>query len=231
MAEVRFATADEGATSHLANCIEELSKGEWDALLFGGADSLTDRGTVRAYAARGLCCTDRHPEGILPGEGAAYLLLEKSDAARPALALIAGLGHDLEENTGKASNSRMTALTVAIEQALAQAQCKASQVQSIVLPMGNDIPSALEWYQVQLKLWSDEEVDQSEMEELFPQSAIGDTGAASLPLAFIAGCARFEFNFSPAEKVLVCEVGRGKARGAVFLEKSATSSRPSNRVI
>lgn len=220
MAEVRFATADEGATSHLTRCIEELHQGQWDAVLFGGADSLTDRGTVRALAASGCCRTDKKPEGILPGEGAGYLLLEKQEADRPCRALIAGLGHALEENAGKAADCRMTALTESIEQAFAPTQYTPSQLQMMVLPMDSDVPAALEWHQVQLKLWSNPKDGQSEMEELLPQSAIGDTGAATLPLALVIGCARFDFNYPSVERLLVCEISKGAQRGAVFLKKN-----------
>jgi 3-oxoacyl-[acyl-carrier-protein] synthase-1 len=219
MAEVRFATADTGATSHLSQVIGELQEGRWDAVLFGGADSLTDRGTILALAAKGRCRTDRHPEGILPGEGAAYLLLEKQEADRPCRALITGLGQACEENPGKAANCRMTALTNSIEQALAQAQCKPSQVETLILPMGKDVAATLEWYQVQRTLWSKPEEIHPDQEELHLQNSIGDTGAAALPLSLVIGCARFEFNFPPAERTIVCEAGRGEPRGAVFLKK------------
>jgi 3-oxoacyl-[acyl-carrier-protein] synthase-1 len=225
MAEVRFATADTGATSHLAQGIEELQAGQWDAVLFGGADSLTDRGTILALAAKGRCRTDRHPEGILPGEGAAYLLLEKPAEDRPSRALLTGLGHALEENPGKAANCRMTALTKSIEQALAQAQCQPSQVETLVLPMGKDVPAALEWHQVRRKLWSKPEDIHPDQEELLLQSSIGDSGAAALPLALVIGCARFEFNFPPADRILVCEASQGAARGSVIFKKTNTSNK------
>jgi 3-oxoacyl-[acyl-carrier-protein] synthase-1 len=62
------------------------------------------------------------------------------------------------------------------------------------------------------------------MEELSPQSAIGDTGAAALPLALVIGCARFEFNFPSVERVLVCEGDQGTARGAVLLKKEPSAT-------
>jgi 3-oxoacyl-[acyl-carrier-protein] synthase-1 len=64
------------------------------------------------------------------------------------------------------------------------------------------------------------------MEALFPQASIGGTGAATLPLALVIGCARLEFIFPPAERVLVCEVGQGEPRGAVLLKKNLSSPRP-----
>jgi 3-oxoacyl-[acyl-carrier-protein] synthase-1 len=219
MAEFRFAIGDTGATAHLAQCIEELDKGRWDAVLFGGADSLTDHGAVRALAAQGRCYTDRNPDGTLPGEGAAYLLLEKQKKDRNSRALICGLAQALEENHGRAANCKMTALITSIEQTLGQAQCTPARVDSVVLPMGNDVPAHLEWHQVQRKLWSKPEDNNHEMEELTSQSAIGDSGAAALPLALVIGCARFDFNFPPADSILVCETGQGAPRGAVFLKK------------
>jgi 3-oxoacyl-[acyl-carrier-protein] synthase-1 len=113
----------------------------------------------------------------------------------------------------------MTGLVQSIEQALAQAQCKPSQVETLVLPMGKDVPAALEWHQVQRKLWSKPEDIHPDQEELLLQSSIGDTGAAALPLSLVIDCARFEFNFPPADRILVCEAGQGEPRGAVVLKK------------
>jgi 3-oxoacyl-[acyl-carrier-protein] synthase-1 len=226
-AEIRFAETDAGATVQLARCVEELHRGEWDAVLFGGVDSLIGRETIMSLAIRGRCCTDKNPDGILPGEGAAYLLLEKPEKAKSPMAVITGLGHAIEANQGKADNCRMTALISSIEQALSQAKCISSQVETIVLPKGNDVSSALEWHQVKRKLWCKPEDDDAEMEELTPQGSIGDTGAASLPLSLIIGCTRFDFTFPSVERILVCEVGQGEPRGAVFLKKGPKSPRPS----
>jgi 3-oxoacyl-[acyl-carrier-protein] synthase I len=224
-AEVRFAPADSGAAAHLAACIEELYQGKWDAVLFGGVDSLVDPITIQALAAQGRCRTDRNPEGTLPGEGAAYLLLQKPDKAVPVLAVIAGLGHGTEGNHGHAADRPMFALAESIEEVLGQGQCDPARVETIVLPMGNDIAAALEWHQVRCKLWLTPENINPEMEELSPQAAIGDTGAAALPLALVIGCARFEFDFSPVESILVCEGAQGPARGAVLLKKEPYAQR------
>jgi 3-oxoacyl-[acyl-carrier-protein] synthase-1 len=226
-AQVRFAPADTGAAAHLAACMDELHQGQWDAVLFGGVDSLTDHQTVRGLAARDCCRTDRHPEGTLPGEGAAYILLEKPDKDHPPMALITGSGQALEEHHGKAADRPMTGLAAAIEQALDQGQCPPARVESIVLPMGNDVPAALEWHQVRRRLWADPEEGHREMEELAPQSTIGETGAAALPLALAIGCARFEFDFPPVDRMLVCEAGRGAPRGAVLIERKPSAATPS----
>jgi 3-oxoacyl-[acyl-carrier-protein] synthase-1 len=222
-AEIRFAQADTGAAAHLATCLEQLNQGQWDAVLFGGVDSLTDSITIQALAAQGSCRTDFYPEGTLPGEGAAYLVLQKPDKAVPAMAVIAGLGHGREENHGNAADCQMTALAAAIEEALGQGQCNPARVETVVLPMGSGVPAALEWHQVRRKLWLTPEDINPGMEELSPQSAIGDTGAAALPLALVIGCARFEFDFSPVQSILACEGHQGPARGAVLLKKEKPS--------
>ena len=223
MAEIRFALADTGAAAHLAACMEELHQGKWDAVLFGGVDSLVDSITIQALAAQGCCRTDLDPEGTLPGEGAAYLLLQKPDKSIPAMAVIAGLGHGREENHGNAADCQMTALAAAIQEALGQGQCDPARVETVVLPMGSSVPAALEWHQVRRKLWLTPEDINPGMEELSPQSAIGDTGAAALPLALVIGCARFEFDFSPVQSILACEGHQGPARGAVLLKKEKPS--------
>jgi 3-hydroxy-3-methylglutaryl CoA synthase len=116
----------------------------------------------------------------------------------------------------------MTALPTAIGQALDQGQCSPDRVETAVLHMGNDVQSALEWYQVKRKIWPEEpepEEFQRKMEELSPQTTIGDTGAAALPLSLAIACSRFDFDFAPVERILVCDAGHGPARGVVYLKK------------
>jgi 3-oxoacyl-[acyl-carrier-protein] synthase-1 len=66
------------------------------------------------------------------------------------------------------------------------------------------------------KLWTKPEDANPEMEELLPQASIGDTGAATLPLALVIGCARFEFNYPPAEKSLFARLARGSRAGRFY---------------
>jgi 3-oxoacyl-[acyl-carrier-protein] synthase-1 len=225
MAEIRFALADTGAALHLATCMDQLHQGQWDAVLFGGVDSLIDLTTILALAAQGHCRTDHNPEGTLPGEGAAYLLLQKPDKDVSARVVIAGLGYGREENHGKAADRQLIALASVIQEALDQGQCKPDRVDTAVLPMGSDIPAALEWHQVRRKLWLTPENINPGMEELSPLSTIGDTGAAALPLALIIGCSRFEFNFPSVESVLVCEGDQSTTRGAVLLIKKPVDAK------
>jgi 3-oxoacyl-[acyl-carrier-protein] synthase-1 len=227
-AEIRFAPVDTGAAVHLAACIKELHHGKWDAVLFGGVDSLIDHATILALASRGYCRTDRNAEGTLSGEGAAYLLLQLPDKASPAMAVIAGVGYDREENHGKAADRQMTALASVIQEALDQGQCSPDRLETIVEPMGSSVPAALEWHQVRRKLWLTPENINLGMEELSPLSIIGDTGAAALPLALVIGCSRFEFNFPSVESVLVCEGDQGPARGAVLLMNNKKPTQETN---
>jgi 3-oxoacyl-[acyl-carrier-protein] synthase-1 len=223
-AEFHFVPADTGAAAQLAACIEKLHREQWDAVLFGGVDCLTDSKTLLTLAAQGRCRTDRYPEGTLPGEGAAYLLLQKPDKAISVRAVITGLGYGQEENHGEAADRQMTALASAIQKALGQGECTADRVETAVLPMGSGVSAALEWHQVKRKLWLTPEDINPGMEEFSPQSSIGDTGAAALPLALALGCARFEFNFPSADRVLVCEGDQGTARGAILLVKKAEAA-------
>ncbi len=140
MAEIRFALADTGAAVHLATCIDQLHQGQWDAVLFGGVDSLIDLTTILAFAAQGNCRTDHNPEGTLPGEGAAYLLLQIPDKDVSARVVIAGLGYGREENHGKSADRQLTALASVIQEALDQGQCKPDRVDTAVLPMGKRHP-------------------------------------------------------------------------------------------
>ncbi|ALC17961.1 hypothetical protein DSOUD_3241 [Desulfuromonas soudanensis] len=215
-ASFRFAEAEAGAVVRLKEIGQALAGGRWEAVLFGGADSLVDVGTCGTLIGKGRIATVA-AAGLFPGEGAAYLLLQGGGAGTPGRARIAGAGHAPEPHPGEADSHPMTGLHAAIEAALAEAKRAAADLAVVVLPFGAETSGPLEWHQVTQRLWAPSSASVVRPAELHPSLVLGELGAAALPVALVLGCARLDFRHPAAGTVLVCEGGDHPQRGAVLL--------------
>jgi 3-oxoacyl-[acyl-carrier-protein] synthase-1 len=218
-ASFRFVSAGQGGVETLKQVCSELNQGMWERVVFGGVDSLVDMVTLSELVGTGKAMFQGDGEGVIPGEGAAYLVLEKRTSTG-AMARLDALCAASEPNHNQAHRKQMTGLTTAIKNVIEYAGTTPDKLDSIVLPFSGMTPDALEWHHVVESVWSRRENISRNFETFHPAATLGATGAATLPLSLALGCARFEFDFPPAEKILVCEAGDGPPRGAVFLKKS-----------
>lgn len=233
-AEFRFVEASTGSTKQLIEVCGELAAGTWQAMLFGGVDSLVDTVSCTELALNGRIMTVGGSEGLVSGEAATYLLLQavKSKPAQ-VLAHITSAAQREEPQSGKADQQMMTGQVAAIQAALGHVDLPASSLDGVILPYGSDTASTLEWHQVTQKIWPPETKEQPEAveqptqppleqkknrEELHLHIAVGETGAATLPLSLALACARFEFHHPSLSYLLVCDGGDALFRGAVLLQ-------------
>ncbi|BCR03031.1 hypothetical protein DESUT3_01000 [Desulfuromonas versatilis] len=235
-AQFRFVEANQGGAASLAEACRGLAEGTWQTVLFGGVDSLVDAVTCTELALAGRIMTVGGAEGLVPGEGAAYLVLQapgntRKDPAPPVRASIKGVAQAPEPHAGDAGSRRMTGLATAAEQVLDQAGLGRHALGGVVVPFGGDTAGALEWHQATQKLWPPNGKAASQdgpalrqaeppapPEELQPHLALGSLGAAALPINIALACARFEFKHPKLGSILVCEAGDGPFRGAVLLQ-------------
>lgn len=215
-AAFRFVSHVEGAVAHLQAACAELRMGRWRALLFGGVDSLVDLVSCTLLARQGHLATAENSDGLVPGEGAAYLLIQQKTVAAP-LAQLAGMGSAAEPHAGDAADKIMTGLAVAIESTLATRNLAPSAMKCVVAPHDGSLSGALEWHQTVECLFPRRAALPRDFEELLPSRSLGELGAAALPLSLALGCARFEFTNPSVTHVMVCETGECSQRGAVLL--------------
>lgn len=223
--DFHFVRLGQGAVETLQQACVELEEGKWQAILFGGADSMVDVVTLSELARNGNVLLQGGGEGVLPGEGAAYLVLGKQGSSEYP-ARIEALSAATEPHHNEAHENKMTGMATAIQSALKEANVTPDKLDSIVLPFGCTMQESLEWHQTLETVWSRREKVPRTFETLLPAGTIGTTGAADLPLGLALGCARFKFDFIPAERLIVCEAGNGPQRGAVFLNKSPKPAKP-----
>ena len=232
-AALRFACADQGAVAALVSVIHELSSGAWDVVIFGGVDSLVNAAACRELLREGRLMTSESFEGIVPGEAAAYLVLQGADPSlapeMKSLATISGIAHAPEPFTGQAHDQKMTGLAQSVEEACRQAGIDLAEVKEIILPFPPETASQLEWHQTAVRLWPprapQSRWDKPQHPEILRlHAALGELGAAALPVALVLGCARFEFDHPPLTSILVCEGGDVPVRGAVCLSAPRSES-------
>jgi 3-oxoacyl-[acyl-carrier-protein] synthase-1 len=112
-----------GSSSNaLRTALAELNEGKWQAIIFGGSDSLISMDTCLKLDEAKRLNTVGKRAGIVPGEGAAFIVLQSTDTAKtntsPALAYLSGLGTAAEPNARDSDLESTLGLSSAINQAI-----------------------------------------------------------------------------------------------------------------
>ena len=124
----------------IAYAFEALRAGRADLMLAGGADAfsrITYTGFARLGAIAPDCCRpfDRNRKGMIPGEGAAVLVLEPLDAARargaPIYAEVAGCGLSCDAHHMTGAHPEADGAARAMQQALSLSGLRPEQVSYI----------------------------------------------------------------------------------------------------
>ncbi len=250
---IQPSNSDSGAGA-LRTAIAELNEGKWHAVIFGGADSLISVDACRElHQDERLSCVGRSA-GIVPGEGAAFVVLQTKDAAAKnsisALGYLNGFGTAPEPHASDADIEATAGLSTAITQALTQAGIAATDIQGIVHGLGAETVHAFEWYQTTQKIWPrriDEqqrvavqlgEIEQADLPDdpipqiILPHMTMGELGAATLPMHIATALAWIEYDahqsrwgFPTRKHLLVCDTPDAPERGALIISPiSATAT-------
>jgi len=234
------------STSALRTAIADLNEGKWQAVIFGGGDSLVSMETCLALYEQNRLNTVSTSTGLVPGEGAAFVVLQSTEAAKtnttPTLGYLRGLGVAAEPHARDADIEATVGLSSAIEQAIAQAGIAATDIQGIVHNLGAETVHAIEWYQTNKKIWPrrvDEqqrmavqlgEIDQADTPDdpipkiILPYMTMGEVGAAALPMHLAAALSWMEYDahqarwgFPVRKHLLVCDTPDTPERGALII--------------
>ncbi|MGB3225931.1 MAG: hypothetical protein WBB23_24295 [Desulforhopalus sp.] len=219
-ARFQFAGPDQGAVLQLQKACTELAEGRWRAVLFGGVDSLVDVVTCAAFIQKDNTMLPEDVGDVILGEGAAFLVLEKCNPANSSnkSPLIVAMAASEEPHRGKAEDHHMTGLATALENTLATSKLSPAAIKSIVLPLDGNIADELEWHQTVEGIWPRRNNIPRRFEELRPYRSLGNTGAATLPLALALASVRLDFRFPSVDNIFVCEISHHSSRGVVFLK-------------
>ena len=201
-----------------------LTDGEVDACVVGGVDSLVHSNDVDRLAANGWLHGPANPQGTIPGEGAAFLLVS-TDAnlgGGQPLARITGVGTAVESD--HALTERLATgqgLRQAIEKALVAAQIAEPDVGLRVSDMNGERSRAWDTMIGSMRAYRSR---RERFPVWYPAAATGDLGAAAGGLGLLVATLGIARGYAPAS-CAVCEGSSDEGlRGAAVV--TAHSSAP-----
>lgn len=212
----------------LEAAVEDLAAGSIDAALVGGVDSLIRTPVLERLAADRAIKTRAQPDGIVPGEAAAFVLLERArtsgaGAGQP-IARILSVGRGDEETAGTEEPNPATGLTAALRSAVDDADGLDAPPYT-VCDLNGDRYRAMEWGMAGIRVLGHLTGD---LPLRHPADCIGDPGAGSGALGLVWAATALHKGYANAERALVWGASQGRDRAAVVLGPVATGPRPSS---
>ncbi len=243
-AMIEFNYENEGAVSSLISGLEKLNDGEIDCLIFGGVDSLTNSIALEELAPKSTLRIDDTPNGVILGEGAAFIVFMNSKSTNNAKLNTKNLISLKAAAIGNNKPNRASSLTQSIQGLMGMAGVQATDLDQIVLALDGSLKQKIEWHQTSEDVWHQNITDQNRVslslgevntqldpeEVLQPKQyqvnkALGYIGAASIPMQMATACAirHYDdsfgsFGFDVNKNVLVCETSSETLNGAIYFE-------------
>ena len=214
-------TVAEGRAAGLAalyRAAAAIASGKISGALVGGVDSLL-RPSVHERLLKAGVIKDpsSNPHGILPGEAAAFMLVEAEATATPNVILYSTAIAE-EPTAGTDEPNRGTGLTNAIRAARAAAPMP--YVPLMICDLNGDRYRALEWGLVFSRTLGDLpwRYDLPNCGQFWhPADCVGDTGAASGVLNCLWAVEALRKGYAGTERVLVWGASEGRLRAAAVL--------------
>lgn len=201
-----------------------LARGELDACVICGADSLLDLDTLRWLDEAGRLQSARIPEGLQPGEAAGFILLERADAAAARgariLAIVEGLGTALEHAPLDGSGQPpVDGLARAVSDALAPCPEAPTWAQG---DLNGEAWRFQEWGLVQARLHP--RLDRIQETRTHAVS-MGHVGAASGVVSAAQVIEAFRRGHEPGPRALIFSSSHAGQRAAMVLARPETPGR------
>lgn len=204
-----------------------LLAGEIDVALVGGQDAMLNPARISDLERRSKLRTDRATGGAIPGEGSAFVVLERLDGARKRSAAIyaavesTALGQEPVPFDGQ-EPSRGEGATKAVSGALASAASSA-RIGDVFTDLNGERGRFLEWGFVETRCLS---ALPAGWRHHVPAAMVGDLGAASgaLLLAFAADTVR-RARGGAGSALVCCAAERGERVAAVLAAPQSTGGK------
>jgi 3-oxoacyl-[acyl-carrier-protein] synthase-1 len=206
-----------GIASALRQAAADLEGGQVDTGIVGAIDSYVEPRTLRAAARARLLKTAEGSTGFLPGEAAAFFVVERapdgSDGLRVALTGLDTKGetrHMLAEEPPTGS-----ALASAIEQSLRSLTTSGAHVGLVVGDLNGDERRALEWGYCLARLQGRHPVVSARL--WTPASSFGETGCASGSLAICVAARGLRRGYAKSSHVAIALSSEGGEKAGICL--------------
>lgn len=205
-----------GFVSALREANEAIASGAVDACIVGGIDSLVDPNVLEALGGLHLLATPARAAGILPGEGAAFVLVERAVAARRRGATVHAVLSGFAEARGPGRLVEVHEPGRALAEAIAGSLAASHTAPGFVIgSLNGDERRALDWGYAQVRLQARGVL--RDAAEWHPATSFGDLGAATGPAAVCAAARAFARGYAPSPDCLVWLAGDDGSRAAFSL--------------
>jgi 3-oxoacyl-[acyl-carrier-protein] synthase-1 len=203
----------------LQAAVADLQTGRVRYAIVGGVDTYLDEATLDWLADIGRLKTDRNVNGIIPGEGAAFVVLEGRTAAlaRGAmpLARVDGAATATEPHGIYAGTpTRGDGLTNALERTLAALPMAGVDTAVVLCDLNGERYRATEWGLTFLRALG---AVRRSPAVWHPATSTGDTGAAAGAINLAFGAAAVARGYAKPEQVLVWGSSDEGMRGSAYL--------------
>jgi 3-oxoacyl-[acyl-carrier-protein] synthase-1 len=211
-----------GALMALREASIALARGSVDGCLIGGVDTLLQLRVLRWLEAQDRLKHETYTDGLIPGEAAAFLVVERLDSVRRRggriLAEVKGFGAAFEEASIESdSPCRALGLTAAFRSALASAGMQPQQVSAVYCDLNGESYRAREWALASTRIGFPDSPDL-----LHPADCLGDVGAATGPLLLSLAATTLADSAAAGSNILVFAGSETGERAAVVLEAPQT---------
>lgn len=199
----------------LALARELIAGGEVERCVIGGADSLVRAADLDALRETQRLLVPGRPEGIVVGEGAAFVCVERADAVGQT-PVIVGLGLGFERNgvmSGRLSVGE--GLCAALEAALHDAQLAEAEIEFVVHDQAGDRYGAWETAHAHSRGYR---TRRERLLKLWPTRSVGTIGAASGALALLVAHDALAEGHAPGRLAALELRSEGELRGVALLD-------------
>lgn len=203
--------------------LRDLQQGQVAAAVIGGVDSLIRPTVLQRLLEQGVLQSPTNPQGIVPGEGAGFLVLEKAEEAQrrgvSPQALLLAAAHADEPTAGSEEVNQAVGLTTALRQAITEAG--GLQAPPLVIcDLNGDRYRALEWAFAAMRTIGHL---QGEVPLFHPADCLGDTGAASGLINLLWASEALGKGYAQADHALVWGASENCKRAAALLAPCPTT--------
>ena len=198
----------------LRQAAKDFLAGNIDAALVGGVDSRIRPEAMAALQDGGQLRSASRPQGVLPGEAAGFLVLERTaPAGRAARATLQCIVTDDEPTVGTETPNVARGLTRALRKArLAAPPLHARPL--AVCDLNGDRYRAMEWGMASMRAFADLS---GSVFLWHPADCIGDAGAGLGGLNLVWAAAALAKGYAPTDQVMVWGASDGADRAAAIL--------------
>jgi 3-oxoacyl-[acyl-carrier-protein] synthase-1 len=188
-----------------------LASGAVDSCVIGAIDSCVEPRFMRAAAAGGLLKCEKVPDGFIPGEAGAFIVVSGSTGEGLARISAVGAAHDARHAFAEEPADGV-GLATAIGQCFERLPT-GERVGLIISDLNGDTRRAMEWGYAQVRLRRRRLIDDAPM--WLPAASFGETGCAAGVVAICAAVRALGRGYANGRNVLVVLSSDDGLKGAL----------------